>query len=210
MAGIWQLECSNFCAFSCSIKPGPANICSGAGDCQRKDSHLHFLTTPFLHRPPFSFASPCLAPPPRTPRQRLPITSDKHTNEQGNRAANRHHGSAGRDNKWRKCARGCCQYAFTMACFLKTPRATANRRVDLGFAPAVKLSGEWSVKRVLEEIPSEAPAEGSSSPIPFFHMLSRLKTTKREGWRRFGIERLVCGWRRLQLWPHKQKRKQNC
>ncbi|PKK49975.1 hypothetical protein CI102_6874 [Trichoderma harzianum] len=67
----------------------------------------------------------------------------------------------------------------------KVPDVVAN----LGFAPAVKLSGEWSVNRVLEEIPSEAPTEGSSSPIPFFHMLSRLKTTKREGWRRFGIER---------------------
>ena len=28
---------------------------------------------------------------------------------------------------------------------------------------------------------------GSSSPVPFFHFLERLKTTKREGWRRFGI-----------------------
>lgn len=27
-----------------------------------------------------------------------------------------------------------------------------------------------------------------SSPIPFFHLLERLKTTKREGWRRLGIE----------------------
>lgn len=71
----------------------------------------------------------------------------------------------------------------------KVPEVVAN----LGFAPAVKLSGEWSVNRVLEEIPSEAPTEGSSSPIPFFHMLSRLKTTKREGWRRFGIERSVLG-----------------
>lgn len=78
--------------------------------------------------------------------------------------------------------------------FLNFHRVTTNGGTDLGFAPAVKLSGEWSVKRVLEEIPSEAPAEGSSSPIPFFHMLSRLKTTKREGWRRFGIERSVCGW----------------
>lgn len=26
-----------------------------------------------------------------------------------------------------------------------------------------------------------------TSPIPFFHLLERLKTTKREGWRRFGI-----------------------
>lgn len=28
---------------------------------------------------------------------------------------------------------------------------------------------------------------GSTSPVPFFHLLERLKTTKREGWRRFGI-----------------------
>lgn len=27
----------------------------------------------------------------------------------------------------------------------------------------------------------------TSSPVPFFHLLERLKTTKREGWRRFGI-----------------------
>lgn len=27
----------------------------------------------------------------------------------------------------------------------------------------------------------------TASPVPFFHLLSRLKTTKREGWRRFGI-----------------------
>lgn len=32
------------------------------------------------------------------------------------------------------------------------------------------------------------PIEKSSSPIPFFHLLERLKTTKREGWRRFGID----------------------
>ena len=32
------------------------------------------------------------------------------------------------------------------------------------------------------------PEEESSSPVPFFHLLERLKTTKREGWRRFGIE----------------------
>ena len=29
--------------------------------------------------------------------------------------------------------------------------------------------------------------ENSASPIPFFHLLERLKTTKREGWRRFGL-----------------------
>lgn len=32
------------------------------------------------------------------------------------------------------------------------------------------------------------PEEDSSSPVPFFHLLERLKTTKREGWRRFGIQ----------------------
>lgn len=31
------------------------------------------------------------------------------------------------------------------------------------------------------------PEENSSSPLPFFHLIERLKTTKREGWRRFGI-----------------------
>ncbi len=31
------------------------------------------------------------------------------------------------------------------------------------------------------------PETATSSPVPFFHILERLKTTKREGWRRFGI-----------------------
>ena len=31
------------------------------------------------------------------------------------------------------------------------------------------------------------PSQPPSSPLPFFHMLERLKTTKREGWRRFGL-----------------------
>lgn len=39
---------------------------------------------------------------------------------------------------------------------------------------------------VLDKIP-DAPTEGSSSPVPFFHLLERLKTEKREGWRRFEI-----------------------
>jgi len=34
---------------------------------------------------------------------------------------------------------------------------------------------------------SEQPQIHSTSPLPFFHLLERLKTTKREGWRRFGI-----------------------
>jgi len=47
----------------------------------------------------------------------------------------------------------------------------------------------WSVEAVVATIPGGAPAPQSSSPVPFFHMLQRLKTTKREGWRRFGIDR---------------------
>jgi putative hydrolase of HD superfamily len=34
---------------------------------------------------------------------------------------------------------------------------------------------------------SHCPVSGSSSPVPFFHLIERLKTTKREGWRRFNI-----------------------
>jgi putative hydrolases of HD superfamily len=40
--------------------------------------------------------------------------------------------------------------------------------------------------QVLGTLP-HPPAENSSSPVPFFHLLERLKTTKREGWRRLGL-----------------------
>ena len=52
-----------------------------------------------------------------------------------------------------------------------------------------KISEPWSVEKVLDTIHPERPATNSSSPIPFFHILERLKTNKREGWRRFGITR---------------------
>lgn len=39
---------------------------------------------------------------------------------------------------------------------------------------------------VLSEIPNRY-AESTDSPLPFFHLLERLKTTKRAGWQRFGI-----------------------
>ena len=58
-------------------------------------------------------------------------------------------------------------------------------------APAVlaakNISPPWSVEAVVATIPGGAPQTDSTSPVPFFHMLERLKTTKREGWRRFGI-----------------------
>jgi putative hydrolase of HD superfamily len=44
----------------------------------------------------------------------------------------------------------------------------------------------WSVSAVIAALP-DPPEEHSKSPIPFFHLVERLKIEKREGWRRFGI-----------------------
>jgi len=70
--------------------------------------------------------------------------------------------------------------------------ASANGEVDiqnLGFVATPKVEGEWTVEKALDASPGTATSAGSSSPLPYFHMIERLKTTKREGWRRFGIER---------------------
>jgi putative hydrolase of HD superfamily len=40
---------------------------------------------------------------------------------------------------------------------------------------------------VLRTLPDRPPTN-PASPLPFFHLLERLKTNKREGWRRFSIE----------------------
>ncbi|KAM0321792.1 hypothetical protein ACHAQA_009888 [Verticillium albo-atrum] len=60
---------------------------------------------------------------------------------------------------------------------------------DLGHVETPKVEGTWTVDKALAaSAPTTAPSPtGTSSPIPFFHLLERLKTTKREGWRRFGI-----------------------
>ncbi|KAH8911177.1 hypothetical protein BR93DRAFT_943262 [Coniochaeta sp. PMI_546] len=60
---------------------------------------------------------------------------------------------------------------------------------DVGIVETPKVSDPWTVEKVLDTIRTGKPAEGSSSPVPYFHMLERLKTTKREGWRRFDIHR---------------------
>lgn len=49
------------------------------------------------------------------------------------------------------------------------------------------VEGEWTVDKVIDQIPNDLPKAAGDSPIPFFHFLERLKTTKREGWRRFGV-----------------------
>lgn len=69
----------------------------------------------------------------------------------------------------------------------------------------VRVSGQWEVDKALEKIHGDVPKSGSQSPLSFFHMLERLKTTKREGWRRFGIDRYVfrssCLYGSSLLWP---------
>lgn len=67
---------------------------------------------------------------------------------------------------------------------------TIDRTIaDPGVVVTPKVSEPWSVDKVLATVQPSPPAEGSNSPVPFFHLLERLKTNKREGWRRFGIER---------------------
>lgn len=72
--------------------------------------------------------------------------------------------------------------------------ASANddvQRASLDIATVItpKIADPWTVDKVLATVPGGKPVEGSSSPVPYFHILERLKTTKREGWRRFGIDR---------------------
>lgn len=50
---------------------------------------------------------------------------------------------------------------------------------------------QWNVEEVAASLVGGAPESGTESPVPFFHLLERLKTTKREGWRRFGIAQYV-------------------
>lgn len=45
----------------------------------------------------------------------------------------------------------------------------------------------WLVEDAATKLTGGSPIEGSNSPIPFFHILERLKTTPRAGWRRFGV-----------------------
>ncbi|PQK17484.1 hypothetical protein BB8028_0007g06790 [Beauveria bassiana] len=46
---------------------------------------------------------------------------------------------------------------------------------------------QWTVESVLSTMPHR-PAHDTTSPVPFFHLLERLKTTKRTGWTDSGIE----------------------
>ncbi|CAK7266382.1 hypothetical protein SEPCBS57363_002059 [Sporothrix epigloea] len=64
---------------------------------------------------------------------------------------------------------------------------------ELGIVPTPKVEGYWTVAKAAEAtssstiLPPVSTAAPSPSPLAYFHLLELLKTTKREGWRRFGI-----------------------
>ncbi|KAK8219072.1 HD domain-containing protein [Phyllosticta capitalensis] len=70
------------------------------------------------------------------------------------------------------------------------PQTNASPKPDSGLVSQQDVEEAWSPEAVIAKLPpSQQPptTSSSSSPLPFFHLLERLKTTKREGWRRFGI-----------------------
>ncbi|EPS39042.1 hypothetical protein H072_7181 [Dactylellina haptotyla CBS 200.50] len=52
--------------------------------------------------------------------------------------------------------------------------------------PAVDGKDAWSVSKALNPLPTP-PAGPGTSPIAFLHVIERLKTNAREGWKRHGI-----------------------
>lgn len=75
-------------------------------------------------------------------------------------------------------------------------RPLADRHPEVGIVPVPKVEGTWAVDKALDTFSATKPAEGTASPVPYFHILERLKTTKREGWKRFGINRCDASYSR--------------
>ncbi|KAF2864418.1 putative hydrolases of HD superfamily [Piedraia hortae CBS 480.64] len=48
------------------------------------------------------------------------------------------------------------------------------------------MASKWTVESALNAV-ARRPVTKSASPVPFFHLIERLKTTPREGWRRCGV-----------------------
>ncbi|KAL8710619.1 MAG: hypothetical protein Q9220_004843 [cf. Caloplaca sp. 1 TL-2023] len=65
--------------------------------------------------------------------------------------------------------------------------ATSDNPSDSPSETSTDPSSPWTVEKALSTLPSPPPTSPPTSPIPFLHILERLKTTPREGWRRFGI-----------------------
>jgi hypothetical protein len=58
--------------------------------------------------------------------------------------------------------------------------------LDPSVVTTPKISNPWSLNEALAAT-SNKPFEDTGSPVAFFHILERLKITKRAGWKRFGI-----------------------
>ncbi|KAI9678238.1 MAG: hypothetical protein M1817_006183 [Caeruleum heppii] len=61
-------------------------------------------------------------------------------------------------------------------------------KAQAGILSASEIKEPWSVQSALARIGTPQPSSHPTSPLHFFHLLTRLKTTPREGWRRFNIE----------------------
>ncbi|KAI0204925.1 HD domain-containing protein [Astrocystis sublimbata] len=81
------------------------------------------------------------------------------------------------------------QYSTKIRMSSNVGKGDSNGFVDPGIVPTPQVSEPWTVDKVLSAIAPTSLAEGTDSPVPYFHILERLKTNKREGWRRFNIER---------------------
>ncbi|KAL8923035.1 MAG: hypothetical protein Q9208_004847 [Pyrenodesmia sp. 3 TL-2023] len=68
-----------------------------------------------------------------------------------------------------------------------TPTTTTNASETNATATAPSLDEPWSVEQVISTLPTPLPSN-PTSPLPFLHTLERLKTTPREGWRRFHVQ----------------------
>ncbi|KAL8758089.1 MAG: hypothetical protein Q9184_004033 [Pyrenodesmia sp. 2 TL-2023] len=66
--------------------------------------------------------------------------------------------------------------------------STRNASETNATAAAPSLDEPWSVEQVIATLPTPLPTN-PTSPLPFLHTLERLKTTPREGWRRFHVQR---------------------
>lgn len=64
-------------------------------------------------------------------------------------------------------------------------------QLEPGILTSSTVKAPWTVEGAVAKLLGGAPVADSSSPVLFFQMLKRLKTTKREGCRRSGILQYV-------------------
>ncbi|KAH8882087.1 hypothetical protein GQ53DRAFT_847848 [Thozetella sp. PMI_491] len=70
----------------------------------------------------------------------------------------------------------------------KDENRDGGQRLDPSIVPPIpQVSDPWTVDKALASLSEAKPPQNSRSPLPYFHLMERLKTTKRAGWKRFGI-----------------------